>query len=298
MSNQTFKTFIHNGLIPVYQDYDPEYLLLADTDSAYLDLSKIFDKDANLDDVVNYADDVAGRVNRTFPSFMHDVFNVSHDKCAITSDREIVADSGLGLTKKRYMFRVQDNEGKRGEKIKIMGLEVKKSNMQPKVKEFLIGLLTKLLDHESRENVNEYIETFKKEFFSMDILDVAVPSNIKTLVKYQEQYSLHRSFKGFPYHVKASMIYNALCDGSDITIRSGDKIKIAYIKEQKLPEFSFKAIALPSDAEFLPDFLAEFEIDYKTMWEKVEKKIQSYLIPIGYDRNSLQKAVVNEFVKF
>lgn len=292
MTDQTFKTFIHNGLIPVYQDYNPEYVIYGDTDSVYMDLSEIFERDEDKENVIEFSDKLGEDVNKTFPQFMSDVFNVSPERAEpIQTDREAVSDKSVFFTKKRYAMHVINNEGIDCDKSKIMGLEIKKSDTPIIVQNFLHTIVDMLMDHRTYNDIKKFISDFKEEYQKQDITSIGIPTNIKTLNKYVEKYD--GSFKGFPWHVKASMIYNSLCSSSDVTIRAGDKIKIIYVIHHDI-----KAIAFPSDADMLPSFLDEFDIDWKRMWERIDKKLENYLKPIGYDKKSLQKTIVNQFVEF
>lgn len=294
MKEQTFKTFIHNGIVPVYTDYQPTNIIAGDSDSSYIDLSKLFDKDSNKEDVIEYSDNLGKRVNDTFTEFMGDIFNVSPERAkTIQTDREAISDKSVFFSKKRYAMHVINNEGIDCDKLKIMGLEIKKSDTPIIIQNFLKDLVNLLLDHTSYEDVKKFIDDFKEHYMSQDVKVVGKPSNIKTLNKYTDKFNTQGNFKGFPYHVKASMIYNTLCEPSDVNIRSGDKVKIVYIKDPNI-----SAIAFPSDSETLPSFMDNIDVDWKVMWEKVEKKLEIYLKPIGYDKDSLQKKIVNNFVTF
>jgi DNA polymerase I len=294
MEDQTFETFIHNGIVPVYQKYTPVNIIAGDTDSVYVDLSKLFDKASTKKDVIEYSDKLGERVNDTFCQFMGDVFNASPIRASvIKTDREAVSDKSAFFSKKRYAMNVINNEGVDCNKLKIMGLEIKKSDTPVIIQKFLKDLVIKLLDNTSHEDVVDFVDNFKAHYMTLGIKEIGKPSNIKTLNKYIDKYNVQGTFHAFPYHVKAAMIYNSLCDSSDVVIRSGDKIKIVDIKDQNV-----SAIAFPSDSEVLPSFLDHIEIDWKKMWSKVNTKIESYLKPIGYDRKSLQRKIVHEFVSY
>ena len=106
-----FDTFIHNGLVPVYQEYQSKYLIAGDTDSAYIDLSDVFKRDADPKDVIKFADYIGETTNASFRHFMKDVFNVPDERATIiNTDREVVSDKSYFLAKKMYVMHVINQE--------------------------------------------------------------------------------------------------------------------------------------------------------------------------------------------
>ena len=99
--------------------------------------------------------------------------------------------------------------------------------------------------------------------------------------------------KGFPYHVRASMYYNSLCGLSDTRIMSGEKIRIVYLNHS-----TFKYIAVPVDADVLPSFIDDLDVNWNQQWETVMKKINIFLTPIGYDKKSRQNSLTESLLKY
>ena len=115
MSSQT------NEIIAGEYDHTGESIIYGDTDSVYFSAYPLVEqdvKDKNIpwdkESVVDLYDRIADEVNTSFPGFMTNAFGVTKDQGAIIkSGREIVASSGLFITKKRYAVLIYDSEGNR-----------------------------------------------------------------------------------------------------------------------------------------------------------------------------------------
>jgi DNA polymerase elongation subunit (family B) len=281
-----FDTFIHNGLIPVYQEYQSKYLIAGDTDSAYIDLSDVFDKDADKKDVIEFADYIGQTTNDSFKHFMKDVFNVPDERTdIIQTDREVVSDKSYFLAKKMYVMHVIDQEGVEVDKLKMMGVSIKKTDTPVVVQDMLRELVDLLMDQTPYQEVKKFLDNFKEKYMKLPLIDIGKPIGVKSFAKYHNIFQNTGTMKNFPYHVRAALYYNSLCGNKDKTIVSNDKIRIIYIKHPK-----FKYIGLPVDVEEYPSFVDGLHVDWKAQWETVQKKIDIFLTPIGYDQKGRQSA--------
>lgn len=265
--------------------YCAENMIAGDTDSSMFSLHHVFQTETDIEEVVGFADEVGKRVNDSFPEYVEAVFNCPEErKHTIKTDREIVADASLFVTKKRYIMRIQDKEGERKESLKIMGLEIKKSDTSKAVKEFLKELAVMMLEGNDYEKIRESIEEFKSTFFHLSFFDLGIPKPTKKLKEYQEHYERTGSLKHIPYHVRAAMFYNSMCGKRDQPIRVGDKFLLCYVKHPKS-----KYMGIPIDMNELPEWVKEIPIDYETEWQKAEVKINNYLKSLGWDEVSRKK---------
>jgi len=237
---------------------------------------------------------IGKEANNAFPQFMKDVFNSDWNRSrVIQTDREAVADKAYFLGKKMYVMHLVDMEGVEVDKLKIMGVAIKKSDTPKIIQSMLTDLVELLMDKKSYEEVKIFVDTFEEEYHDMSFLDIGNPKAVKSLKKYEVKYESAKNMKGFPYHVRASMNYNSLCGSSDTKIMSGDKVRIVYLNHP-----TFKYIAVPVDAEVLPDFIDQLEVDWKSQWNTVLKKVNIFLTPIGYDRKSRQNALTSSLLKY
>lgn len=270
--------------------YDPKNAIAGDTDSVYLSLDSLFSREVNRSEVVETADKIGETVNQSFPQFLMDMFNVKGENASIVlTDRETVAKGTIALAPKMYIMRVVNNEGIDYDppKSKIMGVAIKKSDTPKVIQSALTDIVNLILDGKDPKEIDSYIVEFKKRYDELSIEDVGIPKSVKSLKKYLEIDD--PTMKGFPGHVKASIVYNSLCGPNDVKIRPGDKVKVAY-----LDGYDVEAIAIPSDADVLPDFAYELDINRKRHWKYAEGKIDTIIKPIRYDKKSRQEDFVNQ----
>lgn len=292
MDDNSFDSFDFNGVINVRTKYTPKHIIAGDTDSAYIDLGAVFDKDAAKDEVIEFSDNIGSEANDAFPQFMSEIFNVDAERVkAINTDREAVADKAIFLGKKMYVMHLVNMEGLDCDKLKKAGVAIIKSDTPKVIQAFLTELVELLLDKAPYEEVEVFVDIFKEKYHAMSLMEVGNPKSVKALKKYEVKFKDDGHMKSYPQHVKAALHYNHECTMSDIKIVSGDKVRIIYINHKK-----YSVMALPVDVEVLPEFTNELIINWKKQWTTVQKKIDIFLKPIGYDRKSRQKQLVNDLI--
>lgn len=259
-----------------------DHAVAGDTDSVYLSFSKkaITAADENPDILSELADEVALSVNEAYPEFLKQAFNCPSERLnSMKSVREVVAKSAFFASKKRYAMHVVNDEGKRVDKVKIQGLEIKKSDTSKAVKVFLREIVDIILSGSgSREEINSYKRDFKERFYKMTWSEIGIPKPTTTLNKNKVTYELTGSFKGITSHAAGAIFYNSMCTTADREIRVGEKFYWVYIKGAKC-----KSIGVPVETTKLPKFLDDIHIDYDLMWEKAESKAIKYMAAIGWD---------------
>ena len=283
-----------------YQKYQAKNVVAGDTDSVMMLLKPALDaiqvKECEIctDDVCDLADTVAEKVNDSFPDFIQKAFNTPPDrKHSITTGREVVFDKALFLSKKRYIMHVVDDEGKRVDKLKTMGVEIKKSDQSEFKKYALQKLVDIILDGGTLEDIQQEIEALKQEFKTKSFKEIGKPVSCKTLKKYSDVVDMTGSMKGVPYMVKASMMYNQMKSDRDPEIMPGDKILFCYVIHPTV-----SGIAIPLSLNSLPDFLEELPIDYEKEWKKLKKTITNYLESLGWDIRSRNKQLKKNLFGF
>jgi len=294
MTDRAFKTFIEKDDKYRYIDYIPKHIIAGDTDSGYFDLSCKFDRESDINEVIKFADEIGDITNKAFPKFMEEVFNVEGDRAkVIETEREVVADKSYFLGKKMYVMHLVNSEGIEVDKLKMMGVAIKRSDTPKIVQDFLKKIVNMIMEQNDFETVNNYINEFKDNYKSIDLVEIGRPITLKSLAKYEHIYNKSKLMKNFPYHVRAALYYNSMCSDKDIKIQSGDKARIIYINH---PTFNY--IAIPVDVEEYPEFVDNFVIDWQTQWETVQKKVNIFLKPIGYDLESRQESLSRSLVEF
>ncbi|MDC3339365.1 hypothetical protein OAV66_05300, partial [Planktomarina temperata] len=160
-----------NKVITGEYDHVGKAMIYGDTDSCYFSAYPVLKDDINKgnipwdkDNVITLYDQVCEQANTTFPQFMLDAFHCPRSRSdVIAAAREIVAETGLFITKKRYAALVydiegfrSDSDGKRG-KVKAMGLDLKRSDTPVFMQDFLKELLDMVLDKKPEKELLDAI---------------------------------------------------------------------------------------------------------------------------------------------
>jgi hypothetical protein len=138
----------------------------------------------DLDSAVKLYDHISDTVSDSFADFLMEDFSVPLEAGAVlAAGREVVGRAGLFITKKRYAINCWDIEGKQipGGKLKVMGMEIKRSDTPEFVQEFLEKILFDALSGHKEADVIAYIKNFKKEFQSIEPWKKGMPKRVNNL---------------------------------------------------------------------------------------------------------------------
>lgn len=280
--------------------YDPagDAVIYGDTDSTYFGTWAEDKKQA-----VMIADRVSDLINKSFPPFMRKTFLCKEEFDGIIQcGREIVSDRGIFVDKKRYILHLVDNEGDEVDKLKVMGLDTKKTTLPKDISVKLNKFVERLLKGEEWDTIAEEIVAFKDYLETTDdIMTIGLPKGVKGVEKYTNDMKVYGDGTRLPGHVAASIFYN-ICleqfeDKDSMPIVSGMKIKVFYLSRT----FGrFKSIAIPVDIEQIPKwFKSEFDIDKKAHIERlVDNPLKNILKAIDKDVPSKQSLVNDSLLGF
>ena len=159
-----------------------EYLIYGDTDSFYLTIdnfvkAKAQKTELSFEDTINFCDNVCEKIIQPFVNDMTqkigNALNIVENG-PMAMDREIIADSGIFIAKKRYIARVLDTEGVRLKepKKKIMGLEIVRSSTPKFCRKYLKESIDILLDGDE-ESLQLWVSDVKKKFMESPIEDIS-----------------------------------------------------------------------------------------------------------------------------
>ena len=166
----------------IYGDTDSVYF------SAYTPLKEEIDA-GNIpwseQSVTQLYDSVAQEVNKSFTKYMQDAFNCpsTYGKL-IKAGREVVGSKGLFITKKRYAIKIYDLEGNKTDKIKAMGLDLKRSDTPSYIQNFLSEVLDRVLTGKEEQEIMEFIADFRLEFKKMPGWEKGSPRRVNKLTVY------------------------------------------------------------------------------------------------------------------
>lgn len=220
-----------------------DYVIANDTDSAYIHLDELVRKvvpaDTPTQKVVDFVDKFVSTVIEPFIaekySALADYVNAYENKMHMK--REAIADRGIWRAKKNYILQVYDNEGVRytSPTFKAVGIEVARSSTPETVRDALEDCLIILLNG-SEEELQAKVKTFKEQFMSAPVEDIAFPRGVSDIDKWSETRGTVLWKSGAPIHVKASIAYNATLRKLGLhkkfpPIKNGDKIKFVYLRQ-------------------------------------------------------------------
>jgi DNA polymerase elongation subunit (family B) len=249
------------------------------------------------------ADKVGEVVNDSFQPFMQQTFlcNPGYDDI-IKCGREIVSDRGIFVDKKRYILHIIDNEGDAVDKMKVMGLDTKKTTMPKEVSIVLNKFVERLLKGEPWESIAEDIVEYKDSIkTTTDIMSIGLPKGIKKVEHYTQEYKIHKEGARLPGHVAAAIFYNQCLDEyndkESMRIMSGMKIKVFYLSQKY---GRFKSIAIPVDIEQVPRWFNEqFTVDREAHIERlVDNPLNNILRAIEKRTPTKQELMVNDLLEF
>ena len=268
-----------NEYIAGEYDYIGKSVIYGDTDSVYFSAWPILKHDVakgaipwSKDTVIQLYDQIASEVNATFPQFMLDDFHCPKTRGeVIKAGREIVADRGLFITKKRYAVQYYDKEGKRTDvdgktgKIKAMGLDLKRSDTPEFMQNFLSEILERVLNGAQEQEILDRISEFRTEFKARPGWEKGSPKRANNITEYEAK-EKKQGKANMPGHVRASINWNTLKrmngDKYSMGIVDGMKVIVCKVKENPL---GYTSVAYPVDELRLPKWFQELPFDHAEM---------------------------------
>tara|TARA_A100001011_G_scaffold400697_1_gene517700 strand:+ start:3392 stop:6115 length:2724 start_codon:yes stop_codon:yes gene_type:complete len=313
-----------NKILADNYDHTGDSIIYGDTDSVYFSAWPLVKEQVEKkelewtkDSVVQLYDTIGTEVNKSFPGFMKKAFGVEKQQGEIIqAGREIVASSGLFITKKRYAALIYDLEGERKDvdgklgKIKAMGVDLKRSDTPEFVQRFLEDLLTMVLSGSSKEDCFDKINKFKEQFTLKPGWEKGTPKRVNNLTKYREMVeSYHRKTQQLanigqgaealkkpimPGHVRASMNWNQLRkaykDNYSLPIQDGQKVIVCKLKSNPM---GYTSIAYPIDELQLPDWFKNLPFSHKEMEQTIiDQKIKNLIGVLGWELEETQRTNV------
>lgn len=197
---------------------------------------------------------------------------------------EYIADTGIYEAKKHYGVRKILAEGPEiVDKIKYSGIELKKGNIPPTVKEFLAAIYSGVLrDNWNANNFKNYLNHAYDRFIKLNIDEISFWKGYGTE---RESVGFLEMAKGTTGIAKACTFYNQLLENLGIgrkyeQILVGDKVRFLYVKPTN--KYGINVLAYKPD-QYPEEFKNLFEIDYETMWDKlIISPLKKFVIATGF----------------
>jgi len=259
---------------------DANYSFYADTDSTYITLGSLVDKNLKGKDkptIVDVLDkycatQIEPTINDACES-LTDYLNTYQRK--IKFKREIIADRGIWIAKKRYAVNVYNSEGVAYDppKLKVLGMEIVRSSTPAPVRKALKEAVSIALTKDEM-TLRQFVADLEVKWHNLDPEDIAFPRGVNGIKEYASSDGIFK--KGTPIHVRGALIYNHLVTSKDLEkkyqlIQEGDKIKFLYLREPN----PLGTHVITFAGEVPPEFKIRDYIDYDKMFEK------SFLEPLN-----------------
>jgi DNA polymerase elongation subunit (family B) len=207
---------------------EEDVVLASDTDSIYVHMGPVVEKlgtwgkrnDTQKLAIINkLAKEIQDKINgELVGEFAREECNVEKHYFGIK--REIIGKSGFWTRKKRYAIWVIDDEGKKVDKMKKVGLEIVRSNMSRPIKKKIEDIIWLILKKKGNAEVNVKVKELLKSVREMSIDEVAIPIGVsKPLSEYN---------KNVPMHIRGTLWYNNYAEKHGLQ-KIGQGAKILYL---------------------------------------------------------------------
>lgn len=261
---------------PVFNGKFPSpHIVYGDTDSCYFKTGA-----DNNDDAIRIADEIAVYVNASFKEFVERQFLANDGfNTRVKAVREVVSPCGIFVEKKRYFLHIINMKGKSVDKIKVMGLDTKKTTIPRFIGKKIESFVGDYLKGTDWDDIDERAREYKRELRESNLFDIGIPKTVNKLEFYHADYK-HNSKAFMPGHVAAAVYFNQCLeefgDKSIDPITSGTKVRVFYFKK---PIGRFKSIAVPTDLDELPHWFGkEFSVDISAQITRlVDKPLQNII---------------------
>ena len=287
-----------NECITGKYDHVGDAIIYGDTDSCYFTAYPVLKKEIdegrmvwNKDTAIALYDSIADQVNMSFPGFMEQAFHCPREMGSIIrGGREIVASTGLFITKKRYAVLFYDKDGKRYDvggkpgKVKAMGLDLKRSDTPKVIQEFLSDILNDVLNGGDKDPIIEKIRNFKMLFKERPGWEKGSPKRVNNLTMYGNK-EIKEGKTNMPGHVRAALNWNNLrrmnSDNYSMAVTDGMKVIVCKLRPNPL---GWTSIAYPTDEQHLPRWFTELPFNDAEMEATViDGKVDNLLGVLDWD---------------
>lgn len=284
---RTVANQLNNYLNNLAKTTDVDYSFYSDTDSTYITLNSLVKtwRESSKSNIVERIDTTCSKViepviNRACEE-LGQYLSVYTQK--IKFKREVIADRGIWIAKKRYALNVHNAEGVAYDppKLKVMGMEIVRSSTPAPVRKALKEAVTIALTKDE-DSIREFVTNIETKWSKLDPEEIAFPRSVNGLREYGDSNSIFR--KGTPIHVRGALIYNHVINSKNLgrqyqPIQEGDKIKFLYLKEPNI----LGTHVISFNSQLPVEFDIHRYVDYDKMFEKsFIEPLNSLLSCIGW----------------
>ncbi len=284
------------------------YCIYIDTDSVFYSAlplikkrfpNKVFTEVEMTKRIMEICGEVQEYLNKSYNYFAKKFCNLQKHRFDIK--QEVIAKSGLFVTKKRYGLKIINDNGKKVNKLMVKGLDTVRSSFPVAMREMLSKLLEDILMDVPKEQLDKFILNFKNSMKLMDFDKIAIPTSVKGIRKYRIKDSdMFRGYKlGTPVHVKSALFYNDLLKHFNVQrkysqIHNGEKIKWIYLKNNPigLETVAYKGYEDPPE---ILSFIRQFINPDKLYKQALHKKIMMLYESLGWSEPTDSSKTMERF---
>ncbi len=285
------------------------YCIYIDTDSVFYSAMplvikrfpniNIYNEEKMSNTILNIASEVQLYLNQSYDYFAKKFCNL--DKHRFDIKQEVIAKSGLFITKKRYGLKIINDNGKKVNKMMVKGVDNVRSSFPIAMREMLSKLLEDILMDVPKDKIDKFILNFKDSMKLMDFNKIAMPTSVKGIKKYRDSSGdiFHTYKLGTPIHVKSSLFYNDLLKHFNLTrkyspIYNGEKIKWVYLKNNPigLQTVAYKGYEDPPE---ILSFIKQYINHDKIYKQALHKKIMMLYEALGWSEPTDASKTIERF---
>ncbi len=283
--------------------------VLTDTDSNFFCLEEIYQKYCPTMGEVEFFEKMD---NFIFP-FIDRILQIKADnnkmKQIISFNREGYMRTHFVLAKKKYVKQLIKNEDDVYDPpmIKIVGIEIKKSDTPTFAKKHLMDIIKDIIDVTDKDKNFKILTTMKKIYSSQTIDDISQKSSVQEYSKYVPNKIDWYIKNGLQYHdgmtmnSKSALSYNYIIEKLKIPLMPiGDGSKIKYVRVLPSNPYGIDVIAYVGNWPL--EFDKIFKVDYDLQFEKtVLSVVERFWVVLGWctlkTGIKLRESKLGQFIK-
>lgn len=267
------------------------YIVAGDTDSVYFQIANFVDKYTKEKTITEKTKWCNSFYNKVIEDIVQETIvelstNLNaYDVSYIGAEREIIADSGIFVAKKKYCARVRDLEGKvfpeSDPYIKIQGLEIIKGGTPNFSKKYLKEAIPVILDKSDQE-ILSWFKNVRDSFLQWDLDDIAKTQGVSKVADPNWGQVINGRKVSVPFGSRVCVVSNTYVEKQNLTeqfpiIEAGQKVKILFLHQPN--DLRSEAFAF-TDTRFAEIFREH--IDYDTTFQKFfVKPLEGMLDSVG-----------------
>lgn len=279
--NKESAVFINNYLNKKYST-NINYIAAGDTDSLYINIEPITRELFGIDNVIWNEDNVKKYVtfldNELMPLINENAHKITREKFLsplknIEFKREKLCSRAVFYAKKMNILHVVDNEGvymdlKDPKSWKCTGVQIKKNELPEKIKDVLRYITYNAIEHDWDNS--KYLEELTRIWNEFKTIGPDELGFNKTYSTEKDSDGFMQTEKGTGAHAKAAIYYNQVISDLKLKhkyseIRVGENLRFTYISKGN--KYGINVIGWQN--KWPQEFDGLFEVDYKTMFDKV-----------------------------